>query len=120
MRWSCLLLSLVWSAAVWAIGENCSQIWTQAIRSSSTVPAWGNCFGNNPSCYNVTDATTISSLPATLAANQAKAMASVSPKSCIASAIIATLLVNQPPINSIMVKLKFSQKAVAILPDSEP
>lgn len=68
MRWSWLLLSLVWSAAVWAIGENCSQIWTQAIRSSSTVPAWGYCFGNNPSCYNVTDATTISSLPATLAA----------------------------------------------------
>ena len=44
MRWSWLLLSLVWSAAVWAIGENCSQIWTQAIRSSSTVSGLGLLF----------------------------------------------------------------------------
>lgn len=67
MRWSWLLISLVWSAAVWAIGENCSQIWTQAIRPDSTVPAWGYCFANHPSCYNVTGATTINSLPTTLA-----------------------------------------------------
>jgi len=57
-----------WLGQVWAIGESCSQIWTQAVRGNSAVPAWGYCFSDHPACYNVTGATSINSLPASLTA----------------------------------------------------
>ncbi|OBP17013.1 hypothetical protein A5320_04900 [Rheinheimera sp. SA_1] len=62
------MLCCCWIGQVWAIGETCDQIWTQPVRANSAVPAWGYCFGNNPACYNVTGATTLNSLPATLTA----------------------------------------------------
>jgi hypothetical protein len=63
-----MILGCCWMGHVWAIGETCSDIWTQALRPNSPVPAWGYCFGNNPACYNVTGASTINSLPASLTA----------------------------------------------------
>lgn len=67
-QWLTILLAASWMGPVLAIGESCSQIWTQPLRPNSAVPAWGYCFGSNPNCYNVTGATTINSLPASLSA----------------------------------------------------
>lgn len=56
-----------WMGQVWAIGETCSQIWTQPLRGNSAVPAWASCFGTNAACYNVSG-TSITSLPSSMTA----------------------------------------------------
>lgn len=65
-QWLTILLCC-WMGQVWAIGETCSQIWTQALRPNSAVPAWGYCFANHPDCYNVSG-TSIASLPSSMTA----------------------------------------------------
>lgn len=62
------ILWCCWIGQAMAIGETCSQIWTQPLRPNSAVPSWGYCFADNPACYNVTGATTLNSLPTTLTA----------------------------------------------------
>jgi MSHA biogenesis protein MshQ len=67
IRWL-TFLCCCWIGPVFAIGETCDQIWTQPVRANSAVPAWGYCFANHPACYNVTGATSLNSLPASLTA----------------------------------------------------
>ncbi|MBU2279780.1 MAG: DUF3494 domain-containing protein, partial [Gammaproteobacteria bacterium] len=62
------ILCCCWIGQALAIGETCDQIWTQAVRSNSAIPAWGYCFANHPDCYNVSGASSINSLPASLTA----------------------------------------------------
>lgn len=61
------IFSCGWIGQVFAIGETCSQIWTQPLRSESTVPAWASCFGTNSACYNVSG-TSMTSLPSSMMA----------------------------------------------------
>ncbi|RVU33069.1 hypothetical protein EOE67_18525 [Rheinheimera riviphila] len=60
------ILSCCWIGQVSALGETCTDIWTQALKSTSTVPAKGPCFTTHADCYVVTGATNLNSLPANM------------------------------------------------------